>query len=42
MLVKFILYGHENMKVWMVCSKSVSVHCTVGRVRLGKAKSGKW
>jgi len=41
MLLKLFLYGHENMKVWIVSSKSMSVYCTVGRVRLGKAKSGK-
>ena len=39
-MVKLILCGHENMSVWMACSKSVSVYYTVGRLRLGKAKSG--
>ena len=38
--VKLILYGRGNMKVWMACSKSLSVYCTVGRLRLGKTKSG--
>jgi len=47
MLVKLILYGHEEKKVysalWMACNKSMSIyiHCTVGRMRLGKAKNGK-
>jgi len=45
MLVKLILYGHENMNVystlWISCNKRMSMYCTVRRLRLGKARNGK-